>query len=152
MPFLSATLQEAAGNREELPEFPPLLVQKGWEKLLVLSHLCLSPPPMFYCLTSWGLWWAQMVMHKAKSLSDIGAPAKLLQKIHWEYSYVRPGDSWHVFFCNDAKNNSHRVLHVMADPSITWRRTNVQQLTCKMVWSFSFYSLLASFRLFELNQ
>ena len=28
------------------------------------------------------------------------------------------------------------------------RRTNVQQLTCKMVWSFSFYSLLFSFILF----
>ena len=32
------------------------------------------------------------------------------------------------------------------------RRTNVQQLTCKMVWSFSFYSLLFSFGLFELKQ
>ena len=32
------------------------------------------------------------------------------------------------------------------------RRTNVQQLTCKMVWSFSFYSLLFSFRFFELKQ
>ena len=32
------------------------------------------------------------------------------------------------------------------------RRTNVQQLTCKMVWSFSFYSLLFSFILFELKQ
>ena len=28
------------------------------------------------------------------------------------------------------------------------RRTNAQQLTCKMVWSFSFYSLLFSFILF----
>ena len=27
----------------------------------------------------------------------------------------------------------------------------MQQLTCKMVWSFSLYSLLFSFRLFELN-
>ena len=32
------------------------------------------------------------------------------------------------------------------------RRTNVQQLTCKMVWSFSFYSLLFSFLIFELKQ
>ena len=29
-----------------------------------------------------------------------------------------------------------------------YRRKNVQQLTCKMVWSFSFCSLLVSFRLF----
>ena len=37
--------------------------------------------------------------------------------------------------------------------SIVQRRTNVQQLTCKMGWSFSFYSLLfSSFRLFELKQ
>ena len=28
------------------------------------------------------------------------------------------------------------------------RRTNVQRLTCKMVWFVSFYSLLVSFRLF----
>ena len=28
----------------------------------------------------------------------------------------------------------------------------MQQLTCKMVWSFSFHSLLLSFRLFELKQ
>ena len=37
-------------------------------------------------------------------------------------------------------------------PLINWRRTNVQQLTCKMVGSFSFFSLLVSFRLFELKQ
>ena len=28
----------------------------------------------------------------------------------------------------------------------------MQQLTCKMVWSFSFYSLLFSFLIFELKQ
>ena len=32
------------------------------------------------------------------------------------------------------------------------RRTNVQQLTCKMVWSFSFYSLLFSFIILGLKQ
>ena len=31
-------------------------------------------------------------------------------------------------------------------------RTNVQQLTCKMVWSSSFYYLLLSFLIFELKQ
>ena len=35
---------------------------------------------------------------------------------------------------------------------VVGRRTNVQQLTCKMVWPFSFYFLLFSFRLFELEQ
>ena len=35
---------------------------------------------------------------------------------------------------------------------LSQRRTNVQQLTCKMVWSFSFYYLLFSFLIFELKQ
>ena len=49
----------------------------------------------------------------------------------------------------------HHVLGVLQqrvlESTYNRRRTKVQQLTCKMVWSFSFYSLLVSFRLFELK-
>ena len=42
-----------------------------------------------------------------------------------------------------------RVFKVRVKFAQNRRRTNAQQLTGKMVWSFSFYSLLFSFRLFD---
>ena len=52
----------------------------------------------------------------------------------------------------DAQDSKSITIRIQPASKFNQRRANVQQLTCKMVWSFSFYSLLFSFLIFELKQ
>ena len=76
-----------------------------------------------------------------------GVPKKALRKHSSEHFRDSPWSSP----INGGRDRKRR-RHSEKWSSKSRRRTNVQQLTCKMVWSFSFYSLLFSFPLFELNK
>ena len=67
---------------------------------------------------------------------------------HWSRDLASCCDPSPLLHCHRwaAKPTWIFELH---EPRLCQRRANVQQLTCKMVWSFSFYSLLFSFIIFS---